>query len=74
MDVVFRYDENLTSNTSTQLVKMVRDKITSYVKTHSYKNNIEIMHDGEEILNTGGGVKNIINKSTEENFIIFNPF
>ena len=31
------------------------------------------MHDGEEILNTGGGVKNIINKSTEENFIIFNP-
>ena len=49
------------------------DKITSYVKTHSYKNNIEIMHDGEEILNTGGGVKNIINKSTEENFIIFNP-
>ena len=49
------------------------DKITSYVKTHSYKNNIEIMHDGEVILNTGGGVKNIINKSTEENFMIFNP-
>ena len=31
MDVVFRYDENLTSNTSTQLVSMVKDKITNYV-------------------------------------------
>ena len=31
MDVVFRYDENLTSNTSTQLVSMVKNKITSYV-------------------------------------------
>jgi len=41
----------------------------------NYKSNlkIEIINDGDEILNTGGGVLNLINKSDEDDFIVLNP-
>ena len=34
--------------------------------------SINIIEDGNEILETGGGIKNMINNSNEENFLIFN--
>ena len=40
----------------------------------NYKSNlkIEIVNDGNEILDTGGGILNLINKSDENNFIVLN--
>ena len=40
----------------------------------NYKSNlkIEILNDGDEILDTGGGILNIINSSDEDDFIVLN--
>ena len=35
--------------------------------------NIEVFNDGNEILDTGGGILNIINRSDENDFIVLNP-
>ena len=33
----------------------------------------KVINDGEEILDTGGGILNLINSSDENDFIVFNP-
>ena len=35
--------------------------------------NIQIIEDGNEILDTGGGIYKMINSSNEDNFLVFNP-
>ena len=45
-------------------------KFVSNLKTDL---DIEIVEDGKEILDTGGGILNMIKKSSEENFLVLNP-
>ena len=49
------------------------DQIVEYVRNSNYKNNIEIISDGDFILDTGGGVKNMIQHFKQDNFLVFNP-
>ena len=49
------------------------DQIEDYVNKLENGNKIEVINDGEEILDTGGGIKNIMNTSLEENFLVLNP-
>ncbi len=49
------------------------DQIEDYVNKIENNINIEVINDGEEILDTGGSVKKIINTTPEENFLILNP-
>ena len=49
------------------------DQIIDFVKKKNFPVNIEIVQDGERILNTGGGMLNMINKSSEKDFFIFKP-
>ena len=51
----------------------LQEQIVNFISDHRLKNNIEIINDGNEILDTGGGILNMIHTSNEENFIIFNP-
>ena len=51
----------------------LKDQIKKFVKNHNYKIDIKVVDDGNKILNTGGGVLNLINKSDEEDFLVFNP-
>jgi N-acetyl-alpha-D-muramate 1-phosphate uridylyltransferase len=51
----------------------LKEKFYEYFKNHTYKVDIEIIEDGSTILNTGGGILNLINKSNDENFLVFNP-
>ncbi len=51
----------------------LKEQIDQFVKNHSYKIQIKVIEDGDNILNTGGGILNLIDKSDEENFLIFNP-
>ena len=44
-----------------------------FLKNHNYKIDIELVEDGDIILDTGGGILNLINKSSDENFLVFNP-
>ena len=49
------------------------DQISNFIKTKKFPIDIKIIEDGSTILNTGGGILNMINNSNEDNFIIFNP-
>ncbi len=43
------------------------DQITNFVRNHKLRNKIEIINDGSEILDTGGGIKNMIKYIREDN-------
>jgi len=51
----------------------LKEQISEFVKKHNYNIEIKIIEDGNNILNTGGGILNLINKTNEENFLILNP-
>ena len=51
----------------------LKEQIKEFVKKHNYNIEIKVIEDGEDILDTGGGILNLIDKSNEENFLIFNP-
>ncbi len=51
----------------------LKDKIKNFIENLNHNFEIEIVDDGLEILNTGGGIKNMVENSPEHNFIIFNP-
>ena len=49
------------------------NQISEFIENKKFRIDIEIINDGNEILNTGGGILNMIKNSQDENFIIFNP-
>ena len=51
----------------------LKEKFYEFFKNHNYKVDIEVVEDGSTILDTGGGILNLINKSNDENFLVFNP-
>lgn len=51
----------------------MQDQIIQFIKNHPLKNDIEIIKDGSSILDTGGGILNLLKNSKEKDFIVFNP-
>ncbi len=51
----------------------LQEQINNFISNHHLKKNIEIIQDGSEILDTGGGILNLIKSSKEKDFIVFNP-
>ena len=49
------------------------DQIINFIKKKNFQIEIQIVEDGKEILDTGGGILNMMKKSSDEDFIIFNP-
>ena len=50
----------------------LKDQIKYYLNSKNFDISVNIIEDGSEILDTGGGIKNMINNSNEKNFLIFN--
>ena len=48
-------------------------KIKSFIENKKYPLNIDVVSDGEKILDTGGGIFNLIKQSEDEDFLILNP-
>ena len=48
-------------------------KISNFLLSYKSNSKIEILNDGHEILDTGGGILNLMNRSVEKDFIILNP-
>ncbi len=48
-------------------------EIIQFIKNKKFPIDIKIIKDGQTILNTGGGILNMIKNSEENDFIIFNP-
>ena len=49
------------------------DQILKFIENKNFPINIQIIKEENEILNTGGGILNLINYSDDDDFIIFNP-
>ena len=51
----------------------LHEKINDFILSYKSDLKIEILNDGDEILDTGGGILNLINRSDENDFIVLNP-
>ncbi len=51
----------------------LKEQIDEFVKNHNYDAEINVVEDGDYILDTGGGILNLIKTSNDENFLILNP-
>jgi len=51
----------------------LKKKIINFVEKKNFKIDVKIVDDGKNILNTGGGILNMMHSSSEQDFLIFNP-
>ena len=49
------------------------DQICNFLENKNFRSEIRIVNDGKNILDTGGGILNMLNQSDEDNFLVFNP-
>jgi MurNAc alpha-1-phosphate uridylyltransferase len=60
--------ENIKLNTF-----YLQNQIKDFFSNQKFKAKIEIIEDGRKILDTGGGIYNLIKASDDEDFLILNP-
>ena len=51
----------------------LRKKILDFIESKNFPIEIQVIDDGKEILDTGGGILNMINHLDDRNFMVFNP-
>jgi len=51
----------------------LKDQFSKFLDKKNFNLDIKIIEDGKHILDTGGGIQNMIKDSHEKDFIIFNP-
>ena len=50
----------------------LQDQIRNFINKKNFKPKISIIEDGKNILDTGGGIKNMLNHTKEDDVLIFN--
>jgi len=51
----------------------LKEQIKEFINKKNFNCKINIIEDGDFILDTGGGILNLIKKTHNDNFIVFNP-
>ena len=51
----------------------LKEKIKDFIRLNNYDVDIKIIDDGEKLLNTGGGILNMMNSSNDSDFLTLNP-
>ena len=51
----------------------LKEQIKEFINKKNFNCKINTIEDGDSILDTGGGILNLIKKSENENFFVFNP-
>ena len=51
----------------------LKEQISNFINLKKFKSEITIIEDGENILDTGGGINNMMKHTNEDNILIFNP-
>ena len=51
----------------------LKEKIENFIRVKNFDLDIKIINDGKKILSTGGGILNMMNSSSESNFLTLNP-
>ena len=49
------------------------EQIFDFIEKKNFSLDIEVIEDGKEILDTGGGILNLMNYSSDDDYLIFNP-
>ena len=60
--------ENIKLNTF-----YLQNQIKDFFSNQKFKAKVEIIEDGKKILDTGGGIYNLIKASDDEDFLVLNP-
>ena len=50
----------------------LKDQIRNFINKKNFKPKISIIEDGKNILDTGGGIKNMLKYTNEDDVLIFN--
>ena len=68
---------NLIENLGIQKIILntfyLKDQIHDFINNKKFKSKISIIEDGKSILDTGGGINNMMKYTSEDNVLIFNP-
>ena len=68
---------NLLENLEIHNIKLntyyLQDQIIDFISKHRLKSKIEIIKDGSEILDTGGGILNLVKSSIDDDVLVLNP-
>ncbi|MEK9887029.1 MAG: sugar phosphate nucleotidyltransferase [Candidatus Pelagibacter sp.] len=51
----------------------LKEQINKFIEENNFEIEIKVIEDGNAILNTGGGILNLISKINENDFLVFNP-
>ena len=51
----------------------LKEQISKFIEENNFGIEIKVIEDGNAILNTGGGVLNLVSKINENDFLVFNP-
>ena len=51
----------------------LKNQIENFILKKDFDLDIEVINDGDQILDTGGGILNLVENSNENNFMVFNP-
>ena len=51
----------------------LKEQISEFIENNNFQIEIEVIEDGNNILDTGGGILNLISKSDDADFLILNP-
>ena len=51
----------------------LKEQIKEFINKKNFDCKINVVDDGNSILDTGGGILNLIKKSDNDNFFVFNP-
>jgi MurNAc alpha-1-phosphate uridylyltransferase len=51
----------------------LKEQINKFIEENNFGIEIKVIEDGNAILNTGGGVLNLVSKINENDFLVFNP-
>ncbi len=51
----------------------LQDQIFEFFKNKNFNSDIKIIEDGDHILDTGGGIQNMVKETEENDVIVFNP-
>ena len=73
LEHTINFIENLGLNKIIINTFYLEKQIIDFIFNHPLKKKIEIISDGKKILGTGGGILNMINSTSEKDFLVFNP-
>ena len=73
LDNTLKYVESIGINKIKINTFYLSDQTKNFIKNKNYSIDLDIINDGEYLLDTGGRIYNLIKHSEEQDFLTLNP-